>query len=289
MGPFYVPPFPTLGGKQFWGDVMLHCGYRIQRNTVTGHHRLLSPTDIRLAVGSFESCRTALERVSEVRGVAPGSDHLVVLLHGIFRAKESFRPMVRALRAEGYEAHSVNYPSTRQTLEDHADQVDTLLENARGVETVSFVAHSMGGIVARVLLSRTDRPWRQRIAVNRLVMLGTPNRGAEIIDTIEQHIPVFDTIAGPALRQLRPSAARVIPHPTVPFGIVAGSRGDERGYNPFLPGDDDMTVTVASTRLDGAEDFLIVPVVHTLLPMHPRVVQATLSYLRHGRFEEPAR
>jgi pimeloyl-ACP methyl ester carboxylesterase len=155
----------------------LYAGYRIQRNVWTGHHRLLSPHDLRLAIGDFDACRAALDRIVAHTGARPTSRHLVVLLHGLFRSKDSFGPMVRALRAAGFEAHAVNYPSTRQSLQDHADQVEQLLEHARDVDTVSFVTHSMGGIVARVLLSRLDRPWRQRIAVNRLVMIGTPNRG----------------------------------------------------------------------------------------------------------------
>jgi pimeloyl-ACP methyl ester carboxylesterase len=291
MGPFYLPPLPTLGGKQLWGDVMLHAGYRIQRNVWTGHHRLLSPHDLRLAIGDFEACRVGLERIVSATGAHPASRHLVLLLHGIFRSKDSFGPMVRGLRAAGYDAHAVNYPSTRQSLQDHADQLDSVLEHAREVDTVSFVTHSMGGIVARVLLSRLDRPWRQRLRVHRLVMIGTPNRGAEAITRLE-HLPepLVEAIGGPALHQMRPSAATVIPRPTIPFGIVAGARGDARGYNPLLTGDDDMTVRVEEAVLDGAEDTLVVPVVHTVLMIHPTVVRATVSYLATGRFrpEEPS-
>jgi pimeloyl-ACP methyl ester carboxylesterase len=98
----------------------------------------------------------------------------VLLLHGIFRSKDSFGPMVRALRADGYEAHAINYPSTRQGLQDHADQVQTLLEHVRDADRVSFVTHSMGGMVARLVLSRLDRPWRARVVPHRLVTIGTP-------------------------------------------------------------------------------------------------------------------
>lgn len=286
MGPFYLPPLPTLGGKQLWGDVMVHAGYRVQRNVLTGHHRLLSPHDLRLAVGDFDACRDALLRIAERTGAAPTGRHLVLLLHGIFRSKDSFGPMLRALRAAGYEAHPVNYPSTRQGLQDHADQIDQVLDNVRDVDTVSFVTHSMGGIVARIVLSRLDRAWRRRLAVHRLVLIGTPNRGAEAVIRVEQlPAPLVEAIGGPSLSQLRPGAARAIPRPTVPFGIVAGARGDPRGYNPLLDGDDDMTVKLDEALLDGAEDTLVVPVVHTVLMIHPTVVRATLSYLATGRFQ----
>ncbi|MCB9686319.1 MAG: alpha/beta fold hydrolase [Alphaproteobacteria bacterium] len=274
---------PTLGGKQLWGDVLVHAGYRIQRHIWTKHHRLLSPADLRLAWGSFEACRDTLDRLCETHGIAVQSRHLVLLLHGIFRSKDAWGPMVRALRADGYEAHAINYPSTRQSLEQHADQVQELLDNARDVDTVSFVTHSMGGIVARVLLARTDAAWRQRIAVNRLVMIATPNKGAEMALRVDEVGP-FRMIGGPSLAQMRPEVADRIPLPTVPFGVVAGVRGDGKGYNPLIAGDDDMTVSASSALLEGAEDRLVVNAVHTFVMIHPAVIRATLGYLRTGCF-----
>jgi hypothetical protein len=66
--------------------------------------------------------------------------------------------------------------------------------------------------------------------------------------------------------------------------VVAGARGDPRGYNPLLDGDDDFTVRTEEALLDGAEDTLLVPAIHTVLMIHPTVVRATLAYLRTGRF-----
>ena len=91
---------------------------------------------------------------------------------------------------------------------------------------------------------------------------------------------------GPSLSQIRSDVASSLPVPDVRFGIVAGARGDGRGYNPLLPGDDDMTVSVASTMLDGAEDTFVVPAIHTFVMIHPEVVRGTLRYLRTGRFRD---
>ena len=85
-------PMPTLGGKQIWGDVFLYAGYRIQLNVYTRHHRLLSPRDLRLAAGSYEHCYQTFCRLREQRSITPVSDHVVLLLHGIFRSKDSFGP-----------------------------------------------------------------------------------------------------------------------------------------------------------------------------------------------------
>lgn len=285
MSQVSVLPLPTLGGKQLWGDVFLYGGWRIQRNVWTRHHRLLDPNDLRLAFGSYDECRATFERLRASRDLRPRSDHLVLLLHGIFRSKDCFGPMRRMLGQAGYEAHAVNYPSTRQSLEEHADQVEVLLDRAEGVSTVSIVTHSMGGIVARVLLGRRGAPWRRRLRVNRLVMIATPNRGSEMATRLGE-LSAFRAVAGPSLDALRPDRIDAVPVPDVPFGIIAGARGDGQGYNPLLRGDDDMTVAVDEVRLDGAEDFLVVNAVHTFLMIHPEVIRATQRYLETGRFRD---
>ena len=52
---------------------------------------------------------------------------LVVCLHGMFRTKETWRPMVRALSESGAHAIALNYPSSQRDLEAIADQVERVL------------------------------------------------------------------------------------------------------------------------------------------------------------------
>ena len=71
--------------------------------------------------------------------------------------------------------------------------------------------------------------------------------------------------------------------------MIAGARGDGRGFNPWVSGDDDGIVSVASARLDGAEAYLEVPVLHSFLPFDQRVVEAVAEYLEDGRFQAVGR
>jgi pimeloyl-ACP methyl ester carboxylesterase len=249
---------------------------------VTGHHRLLDPLDIRLAVGDFEQCRVVFERHREEHKIRERGRHLVLLLHGIFRSKDSFNPMAVALRKHGYSAYPVNYPSTRQSLEAHAEQIEGLLDRVDWAEQVSLVGHSMGGMVARVLLSRPGA-WRERMDFHRLVMIATPNRGAKMIERLEG-VSAFRQVAGPCADQMHPERASEVPIPSVRFGTIAGVRGDGKGFNPFLEGEDDMTVRADATRLEGAEDHHQVPAVHTFIMSKPVVIQSTIRYLKTGRF-----
>ena len=78
-------PFPTFGGKQFWSDQVVYCGWRIQKNVYTDHCRLLDPDDVRYAWGTFEACRVALEKRRIEKGLRPRSEHAVFLVHGLMR------------------------------------------------------------------------------------------------------------------------------------------------------------------------------------------------------------
>jgi pimeloyl-ACP methyl ester carboxylesterase len=275
---------PTFGGKQLWADEFVHRGYRIQLNVVSKHHRLLGPRDVRLHRGSYEACLRAFDALPGAAERKRQSDHVVLLLHGLFRAKDAFQPMESALRQAGFEAEAVNYPSTQTTIEDHAEQLERLLSRLRGVKTVSFVTHSLGGIVARELLGR-EGAWKAKLSINRLVMIATPNQGARMADTL---LPswAFRRLAGPAGTQLTTDYAAVVPAPSVPFGIVAGVRGDGKGFNPLLKGDDDIIVAKESTHLDGAEDTLVVKAIHTFIMQRREVMQGTIRYLRTGRFTD---
>lgn len=44
--------------------------------------------------------------------------------------------------------------------------------------------------------------------------------------------------------------------PPIEFGVIAGGTGMKMGINPLLPGDDDGTITVEETKLEGMKDFI---------------------------------
>ncbi len=275
---------PTLGGKQFWADVFVFAGWRIQEHVYTGHHRLLDPANTRRSYGSYASCRAQFEEQRMRLRLKPRSSHLVLAVHGLFRAKESFEPMLRALEQAGHDAQSVNYPSTRRSVAEHADQLATILANLGEYTTVSFVTHSLGGIVVRELLGR-PRSWPKNLELGRVVMLGPPSRGSVIAETLDSWLP-FRVIAGDSAVQLNPQDLARLPVPPCAFGIVAGGKGNPRGFNPALGGDNDGVVLVDNTRLDEAKDFLLVDEAHTFLMRNPQVIAATLRFLAGGRFQE---
>jgi pimeloyl-ACP methyl ester carboxylesterase len=273
----------TLGGRQFWGDVQFFHGWRIQRNVFTGHYRLLDEKDRRHASGSLADCQDKLQTLRAERGIPEMSGRGVILLHGIVRSSKSIYKVADQLRAEGFAAFPMEYPSTQISIPEAADHLDSVIRNLEGIEELHLVGHSMGGLVIRAWFDRHGDP-----RVKRVVMLGTPNYGAELADYFKRNV-LFRTIFGPAGRQLVTDDAGLIPKlpiPPVEFAVIAGGRGDGKGWNPLIPGDDDGTVTVQSVKLAGAADSSVIPVLHHALLGDAEVARQTARFLKTGALRE---
>jgi pimeloyl-ACP methyl ester carboxylesterase len=282
-------PVATLGGKHYWADLLIRDGWRIQRNINTGHCRLLDPADIRRAWGSYPLCRLAMEQrilAGEIGSYDPAVP-TVILVHGIFRSKDSFAGLHRHLRAQGFQVIALNYPSTSHDLTACADDVASVLDNLPAFEHCAVVTHSMGGLVMRVLLD-PQRPaaWRQRFSLERLCMLFPPNQGAAKADALHS-LWLYEQILGPAGQQLTTAEVARLPVPDLPMAIIAGGTGSDRGRSQLVPGDDDGTVAVAETLLPGAEGPLVLPLGHTFGMNDPLMCRAVEAYLRQGRLPTP--
>lgn len=272
---------PTLGGRQVWADRYLHSGWRIQENVLTGHARLLDPRDIRRCWGPYDACRAEFERIRAEREIAPQGEHLVLLVHGLGRSRASFGGLERALREAGYNVSGVGYPSTRRGLSANADGLEALIGDLEGVRRISFVTHSLGGLLVRELLAR-DAEWRGRVAVDAVVMIAPPSQGSAMADVL-QYVPPVNLLLWRGLFDATTENAGTLSVPEIPFGIVAAGTGGG-GYNPFLKGDDDLLVRVAETHLDGASDWVQVHGPHAFVMNRPETVQAVMNFLTYERF-----
>ncbi|MEH3117676.1 MAG: alpha/beta fold hydrolase [Methylorubrum populi] len=207
----------------------------------------------------------------------------VLLLHGIARRAASLRPLERRLAAAGYATLNRDYPGRRLGLAAIAESLaPEVAAFGADVKRLHIVTHSMGGLVARVLLTR-HRPAH----LGRVVMLGPPNGGSEIADALHR-FALYRRFFGPAGTELvtvwSPVQAALFGPVDYPLGIIAGSRSLYPLASLLLPGPNDGRVTVARTRLEGMTDHVALPVAHPTMMWNRRVIGLTLHFLHAGRF-----
>jgi pimeloyl-ACP methyl ester carboxylesterase len=268
--------WPTLGGTQLWGDVVWRADWRVQKHSLFGHYRLLDPQDVRRAWGSASACRATLD---ELVPPSTAGDHLVILLHGLGRSRHSLRPLEDALEGAGFAVAAIAYPSTRAPLDEHAQRLSQLLDELDGVERVSFVTHSMGGLLVRKALD-LDATWKEHIEIGRVVQIAAPNQGSELARRVRD--TPLASLLGPCLELVASDEVNELPRLPCEFAIIAGGKRDGAGWNPLIEGDDDGVVGVGETYLDDALDFLMVRTPHTVLMRDEHVQAAAVSFLQSG-------
>ena len=286
-----LPNFPTktLGGAQFWSDELVFHRWRIQRNVLSEHYRLLDENDFRRAWGTFEQCREKLLEIRREQNLPPMKGPAVITLHGLIRSRETMEGIGEYLEQEGdYTWLNVSYASTRRSLDEHAASLARVIENLEGIDEINFVCHSLGNLVVRRYLgeaSQAEPKWKVDRRIKRHVMLGPPNNGAKLAEVFKNN-KVFGLVLGPSAKQLAgqwPETERLLATPGFEFGIIAG-RGNGLGTNPIVGGDDDLVVGIDETKLPGACDFLVVPRWHGELMSDKQVQQSTLRFLKKGCF-----
>jgi pimeloyl-ACP methyl ester carboxylesterase len=282
---------PTLGGRQLWADLRHFRGWRIQRNVLTGHCRLLDPRSVRRAWGSFEACAERLERFKADLKLPPIEREVVVVLHGLARSRTAMATLARYLATDTeFDVCNVSYPSTRIPIADHAANLAGIVASLAPCPRVHFVGHSLGNIVVRHMLAdraraEADGQSQRGPEIGRVVMLAPPNRGAALAVRL-QTLGLLHVVLGRSLAELGRDWSQLEARLETPreFGIIAATRGHARGYNPLLPGDDDLIVALEETRLDGAADFLEIPSLHAFIMSNPAALRQTLHFFRNGRF-----
>ncbi len=216
----------------------------------------------------------------------PVQAECVILLHGLARSAGSMQAMAEFLGKRGYQVVNVDYPSRRYRIEELANvAIPEALDQCAAPAKAHFVTHSMGGILVRQYL--THHPLD---SLGRVVMLGPPNQGSEVVDKLGT-MPGFEWLNGEAGLQLGtgPDSLPLALGPAeFELGIIAGTASINPMLSSIIPGEDDGKVSVVRTQLEGMNDFLTVPATHTFMMRNEEVMHQVAHFLRKGQFSRPA-
>ncbi|MDR2756191.1 MAG: hypothetical protein LBC20_10835 [Planctomycetaceae bacterium] len=299
-------PIKTSGGVWFWGDVLFFHDWHIQENVKTNSFRLLDGNSVQRAFGTFEECRQRLEEIQVEEGLLPMAGTAVVIMHGFGSNTMTTRHLAVWLKErKAYDyVFNVAYPSTMQSVLEHAILLDRIIKNLPPtIKRIDFIGHSLGCIVVRRYLSGqlepdwsvSENPLEARknftpdLRIGRFVMLGPPNHGSILATKLIGKDPIRRLVTGKTGDELGTDwdkLQKTLGIPCCPFAIISGGRGDNFGFSLLIPGDDDGIVSTEGTQLEGAEEWIRFDVGHGEMLMTEEVFETCLQFLKTGSFHK---
>ena len=213
---------------------------------------------------------------------APDKDYVVVL-HGIVRTYRSMRSLAKFLEANGYLVLNVDYPSTRIPLESLIEHINrqVVAFNRDPQRKIHFVGYSLGGLLARGVLPRNRPP-----NLGRGVQLAPPNQGSEVADFWKNNF-LFQWIFGSAGRELgaeEKSFSRILVPLDYEMGVIAGNRSWDPISSAMIKGPNDGKVSVASTKVPGLTDHIVISTSHTFIIYNREAWNQTIHFFKCGKF-----
>jgi triacylglycerol lipase len=230
-------------------------------------------------------CIILVMAIAPLLSSAAENQHYVILLHGLCRSGRSMIRMGQALTQSGCKVLNMEYRSRSAgiaKLSDDAIGQAVADCQKRGAGTIDFVTHSLGGILVRSYLAR-----HELANLGRVVMLGPPNQGSEVVDKLGSWW-LFQKINGPAGNELGTgpdSTPNKLGAANFCLGVIAGDRSINWINSLMIPGPDDGKVSVERTKLAGMADHIVIHVTHPLLMRNRSVINQTIYFLKNGIFE----
>lgn len=198
----------------------------------------------------------------------------VLVLHGLWMRRPVLWPLARRLRTAGFLPQLFPYATLWRSAEQAVPRLRQQLI-ALGPGPVHLVGHSLGGVTALAALQDADQ-----LPPGRVVCLGSPINGSAAARGIRRHrLGLLVGRSGPLLeRGVQVPAGRDV-------GMIAGTLALGGGrWVADLGLSHDGSVGVEETRQAGLVDHLQLRVSHSGLIFSQPVAEATINFLRNGRF-----
>lgn len=205
-------------------------------------------------------------------------DDTVVLLHGQGRTRLSMVILSKRFRSAGYQTLNFPYNQPIHSLDEISGQLIEFIRKKVKTTNYHLIGHSLGNIIIRNAF-RKEYP----DGLGKIVMLAPPNQPAHLAKRLKKN-PVYRKFTGDSGQKLSEEEFyRDLPVPTVPFGVIAGDKGQSLTFSE----PNDAVVTVESTKLEGMADWLLLHHGHTFIMNCKDTFEYCQRFIERGRFKQP--
>jgi len=204
----------------------------------------------------------------------------VVCIHGFLRSKLSMSMIARSFRKDGFDVLNWGYSSRKRKIKEHAELLVMdlkLISQKKPGQPISFVTHSMGGLVLRSAINNPKCPIEAKMG--KIILLAPPNRGSIIarkLGKFKLGRLIFGRYAG---RELMDSSnfdyLGNFP-PNLPVLVIAGSFS----LNPFISGKNDGKVAVDETFLSAPHEHKIIYAGHTFISFNKKAIYYSKKFIK---------
>ena len=202
----------------------------------------------------------------------------VVFIHGLWMLGIDMTLLRHRTRQCGFKVHQFSYSTVRNTPAESATQLQAYIQQFSPAQPLHFVAHSLGGLIVRHLFHLYPQ---QRYG--KVLTLGTPHKGSAVAENLVQ-FAWGRFILGKSVQQGLLGGAPEW-RANNPLGVIAGA--GRMGLGRLLTrfsGENDGTVAVSETLLNGATEHTIVPCSHMGLIYNKVVAEQVCVFLKLGHF-----
>ncbi len=213
------------------------------------------------------------------------ASHKVFLIHGIGGLGTEMAYIENELKLANFQTRIFKYHSLTKDIKTVANELAISIRG-ENVDTVYFVTHSMGALVVRALYEQIDN-YNDIPLIKRMVTMAPPNNGSPVADYLMQ-FPIIRSLAGPNINYLTTrnfdNKKKNLAFAECEIGLIAGSFGDEKGYNIFIKKDNDGVLIPTQTLTGQEKDVLFVKQSHVGILFNKEVAQQCIHFLQKGSF-----
>lgn len=205
-------------------------------------------------------------------------DATIVLLHGQGRTRLSMVVLGKRFRSAGYQTLNFPYNQTIRSLDEISGQLVEFIGQKVKTSDYHLIGHSLGNVIIRNAF-RKDYP----AGLGKIVMLAPPNQPAHLAKRLKKNL-IYRLFTGDSGQKLSEEKFyRDLPIPRVPFGVIAGDKGQSLTFSE----PNDGVVTVGSTKLEGMADWILLHHGHTFIMNCKDTFEHCVRFIESGRFKQP--